>query len=48
MTRPGAFKQVYVVAAKEFSDRLRSGGVIASVLVWLGAIGLTSVFESRI
>jgi ABC-type transport system involved in multi-copper enzyme maturation permease subunit len=28
--------------SREFSDRFRSGWVIACVLVWLGAIGLTS------
>jgi len=38
----GYFRQVSVIAAKEFSDRFRSGWVIACVLVWLGAIGLTS------
>ena len=34
--------QIHLIAAKEFSDRLRSGWVLACVLVWLGAIGLTS------
>jgi ABC-type transport system involved in multi-copper enzyme maturation permease subunit len=33
-----------LIARKEFSDRLRSGWVIACALVWLGAIGLTSLF----
>jgi Cu-processing system permease protein len=33
---------VRLIAAKEFGDRFRSGWVIACVLVWLGAIGLTS------
>ena len=40
--RLGPLRQVTIIAAKEFSDRLRSGWVIACVLVWLGAIGLTS------
>jgi ABC-type transport system involved in multi-copper enzyme maturation permease subunit len=34
--------QVKLIAAKEFGDRFRSGWVIACVVVWLGAIGLTS------
>jgi Cu-processing system permease protein len=34
--------QVMLIATKEFGDRFRSGWVIACVLVWLGAIGLTS------
>jgi len=33
-----------LIAVKEFGDRFRSGWVIACVLVWLGAIGLTSFF----
>src|SRR6266536_3562333 len=37
-------RQVRLIAAKEFGDRFRSGWVIACVLVWLGAIGLTSFF----
>ena len=37
-------RQIAIIAAKEFSDRFRSGWVIACVLVWLGAIGLTSFF----
>lgn len=40
----GRFRQIWFLGAKEFSDRLRSGWVIACVLVWLGAIGLTSFF----
>ncbi len=40
----GYFRQVSIIATKEFSDRFRSGWVIACVLVWLGAIGLTSFF----
>lgn len=40
----GSFRQVSIIAAKDFSDRFRSGWVIACVLVWLGAIGLTSFF----
>jgi len=38
----GCCKQIVIIAAKEFGDRFRSGWVIACVLVWLGAIGLTS------
>ena len=34
--------QPMLIAAKEFGDRFRSGWVIACVVVWLGAIGLTS------
>jgi ABC-type transport system involved in multi-copper enzyme maturation permease subunit len=34
--------QTWLIASKEFSDRFRSGWVIACVLVWIGAIGLTS------
>src|SRR5690349_12620206 len=37
-----AARQVLLIAGKEFGDRFRSGWVIACVLVWLGAIGLTS------
>jgi Cu-processing system permease protein len=37
-------KQIWTISAKEFSDRLRSGWVIACALVWLGAIALTSLF----
>jgi Cu-processing system permease protein len=40
----GCYRQVSILAAKEFGDRFRSGWVIACVLVWLGAIGLTSFF----
>lgn len=36
--------QIRVIALKEFSDRLRSGWVIVCASVWLGAIGLTSLF----
>ena len=42
--RLSAARQVRLIAAKEFGDRLRSGWVIACVLLWLGAIGLTSFF----
>jgi Cu-processing system permease protein len=38
----GCYKQTLHIATKEFGDRFRSGWVIACVLVWLGAIGLTS------
>jgi Cu-processing system permease protein len=34
--------QIRLIAIKEFGDRFRSGWVIACVLLWLGAIGLTS------
>jgi len=34
--------QSMLIATKEFGDRFRSGWVIACVVVWLGAIGLTS------
>jgi Cu-processing system permease protein len=37
-----AARQICLIAFKEFSDRFRSGWVLACVLVWLGAIGLTS------
>ena len=37
-----AARQIWIIAVKEFSDRFRNGWVIACVLVWLGAIGLTS------
>ncbi len=37
-------KTVRLIAAKEFSDRFRSGWVIACAVVWLGAIALTSLF----
>lgn len=37
-------KAARLIARKEFTDRLRSGWVIACALVWLGAIGLTSLF----
>lgn len=39
-----ALRQVGLIAFKEFSDRFRSGWVLACVIVWLGAIGLTSLF----
>ena len=41
---PRCCRQITLIAVKEFGDRLRSGWVIACVLVWLGAIGLTSFF----
>ncbi len=37
-------KQLRLIATKEFGDRFRSGWVIACMLVWLGAIGLTSFY----
>src|ERR1041385_6700666 len=39
-----AFGQIATIARKEFSDRFRSGWVIACALVWLGAIAFTSIF----
>ena len=36
--------QLRLIAWKEFSDRFRSGWVLACALVWLGAIALTSLF----
>jgi len=33
-----------MLARKEFSDRFRSGWVVACIAVWLGAIGLTSFY----
>lgn len=38
------WRQVGLIALKEFADRLRSGWVIACIVVWLGAICLTSFF----
>src|SRR5262245_53178360 len=40
----GTPNQIRCIAWKEFGDRFRSGWVIACVLVWLGAICLTSFF----
>ena len=37
-------RQIATIGGKEFRDRLRSGWVMACVLVWLAAIALTSVF----
>lgn len=37
-------KTAFQIAFKEFSDRFRSGWVIACTAVWLGAIALTSLF----
>lgn len=39
-----ATRPIRLIAWKEFSDRFRSGWVLACVVVWLGAIGLTSLF----
>ena len=39
---PGAWNHIRLIGQKEFGDRLRSGWVLACILVWLGAIGLTS------
>jgi len=38
----GSCAHILLIAKKEFGDRLRSGWVIACIMVWLGAIGLTS------
>ncbi len=35
---------VALIACKEFSDRFRSGWVVACSVVWLGAVALTSLF----
>lgn len=40
----GPARHVGRIAAKEFNDRLRSGWVLACVVLWLGAVGLTSFF----
>jgi Cu-processing system permease protein len=40
----GWLRHVWLVAAKEFSDRFRSGWVVVCAAVWLGAIALTSLF----
>jgi Cu-processing system permease protein len=37
-------RTIALIASKEFSDRLRSGWVVACMAVWLGAIVLTSLF----
>ncbi len=37
-------KAVMLITCREFSDRMRNGWVLACALLWLGAIGLTSVF----
>jgi Cu-processing system permease protein len=42
MPGSSARRQIGHIAVKEFGDRFRSGWVLACVLVWLGAIGLTS------
>jgi Cu-processing system permease protein len=39
-----AARHVAAIARREFSERLRSGWVIACIAVWLGAVGLTSFF----
>jgi Cu-processing system permease protein len=36
--------KIWLLAIKEFSDRFRSGWVIACAFVWLGAVSLTSLF----
>lgn len=35
---------IITIAGKEFRDRLQSGWVVACIIVWLGAISLTSLF----
>ncbi len=37
-------KAIALIGSREFSDRMRNGWVLACALLWLGAIGLTSVF----
>lgn len=37
-------RHIKLIAFKEFGDQLRSGWVLACMLVWLGAVGLTSLF----
>jgi ABC-type transport system involved in multi-copper enzyme maturation permease subunit len=37
-------RQIRLIATKEFGDRFRSGWVITCIVVWLGAITLTSFF----
>jgi len=39
-----ALRQIRLIALKEFGDRFRSGWVIACIVVWLGAVTLTSFF----
>src|SRR4051812_327640 len=36
--------RLLIIALKEFRDRLRSGWVIACIVVWLAVISLTSLF----
>ena len=36
------WRHVWLIARKDFGDRFHSGWVLGCVLVWLGAIGLTS------
>src|SRR5690349_8160928 len=38
----GSCGHILLIGKKEFGDRLRSGWVVACILVWMGAIGLTS------
>ena len=42
--QPNRFRSISLIAAKELGDCFRSGWVMAGVAVWLGAIGLTSLF----
>jgi len=37
-------KSIFIIAFKEFRDRLRSGWVMACIFVWLAVISLTSLF----
>jgi Cu-processing system permease protein len=39
-----AFRRLAAIATKEFGDQFRSGWVLACMLVWIGAVGLTSFF----
>ncbi len=43
-SRAPGIPALLLIASKEFSDRFRNGWVIACALVWLGAIGFTSLF----
>ena len=37
-------KTTWIIARKEFRDRLQSGWIIACMVVWLAVISLTSLF----
>lgn len=42
--RSSAWRHLAAIAGKEFGDQCRSGWVLACMLVWIGAVGLTSFF----